>query len=101
MKILGVINNRSVNPAIFDAYTDKTRLFPIHTVPELEELGNLRLFHRTLLTLDKEPPHLKAVVDGFIKIADLLRVDPFVLYQLSPLPDAEVWKLRTPASLPV
>lgn len=96
MKILGVINNRSRNPNIFQAYTDKTRLFPIMTIAESEELSNLRLFHRTLLTLEREPPHLKMIVDGFIGIADFLRVDPYVLYHLSPLPDQEIWKLRPP-----
>ncbi len=100
VKALGVINNRSVNPLPFQRYTERTRLFPLLTVPELAELGNLRFFHRTLLTLDREPPHLKPVVDGFIKIADLLRVDPFVLYPISPLPDEEIWKLEPPGALP-
>lgn len=98
-KLLGVINNRSVNPVTFEDYTEKTRLFPMLTIPDLEELGNLRRFHRTLLTLDREPPHLKPIVDGFVQIADMLRVDPMVLYQLSPLPDTEIWKLRTPGAL--
>ncbi len=101
MKILGVVNNRSVQPASFQAFTEKTRLFPIHQVPESEELGSLRHFHRTLLTLENEPPHLKPVVDGFIRIADFLRVDPYVLYQLSPIPDEDIWQLTQPASLPV
>ena len=83
---------------LFDQLADE---FPEKlTVPELAELGNLRFFHRTLLTLDREPPHLKPVVDGFIKIADLLRVDPFLLYPISPLPDEEIWKLEPPGALP-
>lgn len=101
MKILGVINNRSINPAPFNAYTEKSRLFPLITIPELDELGHLRRFRRTLLTLEREPPHLKSVVDGFIRIADFLRVDPYVLYQMSPLPDEDIWALRPSGTLPV
>lgn len=100
MKMLGVINNQSINAAAFNSYTEKTRLFPIMTIPFSEELGNLRHFHRTLITLEREPPHLKPIVDGFIRIADFLRVDPYVLYQLMPLLDEDVWKLRPPGTLP-
>ncbi len=100
MKPLGLINNRSNNPAAFDRFTESTRAFPLMTVPDLEDLAALRRFHRTLLSLDREPPHLKPVMDGFIRIADMLRVDPYVLYAITPMPDEEIWKLEPPVSLP-
>jgi nitrogenase subunit NifH len=100
VKVLGVVNNRSINPLPFQRYTQRTRVFPLLTIPERVELAALRHFHRTLLTLQPEPPDFKAVIDGFIRIADLLRVDPFVLYPLSPLPDEEIWKLEPAISLP-
>jgi nitrogenase subunit NifH len=100
IKVLGVIDNRSVNPAPFERYVARSRAFPLLTVPQRPELAALRHFHRTLLTLEREPPELKPIVDGFIRIADLLRVDPFVLYALSPLPDEEIWKLDPAISLP-
>jgi len=99
MQVLGVINNRSTQPRAFERYTELTRIFPLMTVPSLKDLATLRPFHRTLLTLAKEPPHLKPVVDGFIRIADLLRVDPFVLYPLSPMADEDIWGLEPPMSL--
>jgi nitrogenase subunit NifH len=100
VKVLGVINNRSCNPQPFQRYTERSRAFPLLTIPELPELAALRHFHHTLLTLEREPPALKPIVDGFIRIADLLRVDPFVLYPLSPLPDEEIWKLEPAVGLP-
>jgi nitrogenase subunit NifH len=100
IKVLGVINNRSLNPLPFQRYTERTRVFPLLTIPDRPELAALRHFHRTLLALQPEPPEFKATIDGFIRIADLLRVDPFVLYPLSPLPDEEIWKLEPAMSLP-
>ncbi|HKJ00759.1 MAG TPA: hypothetical protein VKB51_19990 [bacterium] len=100
IKVLGVINNRSINPVPFERYTQRSRVFPLLTIPDRPELAALRHFHRTLLTMEPEPPQFKAVVDGFIRIADLLRVDPFVLYPLTPLPDEEIWKLEPALSLP-
>jgi nitrogenase subunit NifH len=100
IKVLGVINNRSLDPTAFQRYTERTRAFPLLTVPERAELAALRHFHRTLLSLEREPPELKPIVDGFIRIADLLRVDPFVLYSMTPLPDEEIWKLEPALSLP-
>lgn len=100
IKMLGAINNRSIQPAAFGRYVERSRVFPLLTVPELPKLEALRHFHHTLLTLTPEPPELRPVVDGFIRIADLLRVDPFVLHPLSPLPDDELWKLEPALSLP-
>lgn len=100
LKILGVINNRSRVSTAFDRYAERTRAFPLLTVPDLDELASLRRFHRTLLGLDREPPHLKPAVDGFIRIADMLRVDPFMLYAITPLPDEDIWRLEPAMSLP-
>ncbi len=100
VKLLGVINNRNLDPAPFQRFAERTRAFPLLSIPERAELGHLQHFHRTLLTLEREPPDFKTVVDGFIRIADILRVDPFVLYPLSPLPDEEIWKLAPPVALP-
>jgi hypothetical protein len=95
-----VIHNRSQEPVAFQRYVERTRLFPLLTVPDLPELARLRRFHRTAITLEREPPHLKPVVDGFIRIADMLRVQPLVLNPVTPLPDEEIWKLAPPVSLP-
>jgi chlorophyllide a reductase subunit X len=100
LRLLGVIHNRSQEPVAFQRYVERTRLFPLLTVPDLPELARLRRFHRTAITLEREPPHLKPVVDGFIRIADMLRVQPLVLNPVTPLPDEEIWKLAPPVSLP-
>ena len=100
IKVLGAINNRSSNPIPFQRYTERSRVFPLLTIPDLPQLAALRHFHRTLLQIEREPAELKGVVDGFVRIADLLRADPFVLYALSPLPDEEIWKLEPAISLP-
>ena len=100
IKVLGAVNNRSINPLPFQRYTQRTRLFPLLTIPEQPQLAALRHFHRTLLALQPEPAEFKGLIDGFIRIADLLRADPLVLYPLTPLPDEEIWKLEPAISLP-
>lgn len=100
IRMLGAINNRSLQPAIFERYVERTRIFPLLTVPETPALAAMRRFHRTAFAVMPEPDELRPVVDGFIRIADLLRVDPMVLHPLSPLPDDELWKLEPAVSLP-
>ena len=100
IRMLGAINCRSLQPAIFENYTQRSRLFPLLSVPEMPALAAMRRFHRTAFAVMPEPDELRPVVDGFIRIADLLRVDPMVLHPLVPLPDEEIWKLASAVSLP-
>jgi nitrogenase subunit NifH len=99
LKLVGVINNRSVAPLPYTRFVERTRLFPLLTIPDLAELARLRPFHRTLFGLEPLPPALKPVHDGFVTLADLVRGDPFTLYPLNPLLDDEIWKLEPPVSL--
>ena len=99
MHIVGVVLNRSVNPLAFERYVERTRIFPILTIPESAELAALRQFHRTLFSLQSPPPHLERVTDGLLKTAELLRGEPLNLYPVMPLEDDEIWRLPPPASL--
>ncbi|MDH4120385.1 MAG: hypothetical protein OEV94_01595 [Deltaproteobacteria bacterium] len=95
-RMLGVINNFSENPLAFNRYVEKTQSFPLLTLPRLDDLAALKPFHTTLFSLQKPPRHLDRLVDGFVKISDLLRGDPLNLYPMMPIPDEDIWRLPPP-----
>jgi nitrogenase subunit NifH len=99
LKLVGVVHNRSINPRAFERYVERSHAFPMLTIPEATELAHLRQFHRTLFSLESLPPKLEPIVDGLIKIAELLRGRPFNLYPMLPLEDEEIWGLAPPVTL--
>jgi nitrogenase subunit NifH len=100
LTLVGLINNGSRDPLAFERYLEHTRLFPLLTIPDLPELASLKAFHRTLFTLKTPNPGLQRILDGFVKIAELLRRDPLNLYTVSTLPDDQIWHLAPAVSLP-
>ena len=100
MVLVGVVNNASRDPLAVEKYVERTRGFPLITLPALPELAGLKAFHRTLFALKSLPDHLQTVLDGFVRIADLLRGEPLNLYPVSTLDDQEVWNLAPAFSLP-
>ena len=100
MALLGLVNNASHDPLAFDRYIERTRAFPLLTVPDLPQLAALRPFHRTLFALQERPEPLERLMLGFVKIAELLRGDTLNLYAVGSLEDEEIWKLAPAVSLP-
>jgi len=98
--LVGVVNNASRDPLAFERYVERTQCFPLMTVPDLPELAGLKAFHRTLFELKSLPQHLEQVLDGFVKIADMLRGEPLNIFPVSSLDDEEVWKLAPAVNLP-
>lgn len=103
LKLIGVVNNRSINPIAYERFMERTKAFPLLSIPETTELAHLRQFHRTLFSPElleaARPQKLEPIVDGFLKIAELLRGRPFTLYPMLPLEDEEVWELSPPVTL--
>jgi nitrogenase subunit NifH len=92
-RVLGVVNNRSTDPRVFERYLERTQCNPLMTIPASAELAALRPAHRTVFA-DKDPPrHLDQLIDGFLKIAQFIQTQPFLLDAIMPLEDAEVWTL--------
>ncbi len=100
LHIVGVINNRSVHNLSFERYIERSRCFPLLTIADTPELAHLRRFHRTLFTLESRSPALERIMDGILKVAELLRGEPINLNPVSPLEDEEIWALAPPVSLP-
>ena len=100
-RLLGMVLNRSTDPSVFDAYMQQTKFLPLGTTPEDPELGRLRDFHRTLFSLQPEPPQYKTVVEDYLRIGDYLQGAPFLLLPVCPLPDEDLWKLAPAAGLKV
>ncbi len=92
-RILGLVNNRSTDPRVFERYLERTKGYPLMTIPLYPELAAMRAARRTVFA-DKDPPrHLDQLIDGFLKIAQLIQAEPFFLDAIMPLEDADVWKL--------
>lgn len=92
LRVAGVINNRSMDATAFDRYVERTRCFPLLCVPERADLAPLRQEHRTLFHGNAaENPDL--LIDGILKVAEILRAPVFNLYPVSPLEDDEIWDL--------
>ena len=100
MILLGLINNASREPLAFERYIERTRTFPLLTVPDLQELAALRPHHRTLFAVKARSRPLEGLHTGFIKIAELLRGDPISLYTVTSLEDEEIWKLAPAVTMP-
>ncbi len=92
-RMVGAVHNRALNPKAFERYVELSNLFSLLTIGESEELARLRSGHRTLLALESPPPHIERIVVGLLKIAEMLRGDPFNLYPVTPLEDEEIWRL--------
>lgn len=100
MRIVGAVNNRSIDSRPFERYVERTRCFPLLTIEEYPELARLRRQHQTLFTLKNLSPRLEQLLDDLLKMAELIRGDPFNLYPVSPLADEEIWELGPDISLP-
>ncbi|MBI4083740.1 MAG: hypothetical protein HY423_14135 [Candidatus Lambdaproteobacteria bacterium] len=99
LRIVGAVNARSLNPQAFDRYVERTRCLPLLCIPEADELAGLRRASRTLFALPKPTPQQDQLIDGFIRIAELLRGRSFNLYPVTPLPDQDVWGLAPAVTL--
>lgn len=92
-RLLGLACNRAQNPLAFERYLEKTRVFPLLTLPLAQELSALRHHHSTLFAMQKPPRHLDKLITDFVKVGELLRGEPFNLNTQLPLPDEDIWKL--------
>ena len=101
MRVVGVVNNRSVNPAPFEAFVQHTKCFPLVNIPDSLDLARLRPQQRTLFTLADRSPAQAEAMDDILKVAEMLRGEPFNLYALSPMADDEVWALAPGQQFPV
>jgi hypothetical protein len=92
-RILGVVNNRSTDPRVFERFLERTKCYPLMTIPALGELAALRPAHRTVFADPNPPRQLDQLIDGFLKIAQVIQAEPFLLEAIMPLEDADVWTL--------
>jgi nitrogenase subunit NifH len=92
-RVLGVVNNRSTDPRVFERFLERTKCYPLMTIPAYGELAALRPAHRTVFALQNPPRHLDQLIDGFLKIGQLIQAEPFLLEAIMPLEDADVWTL--------
>jgi len=101
MRIVGAINNRSIDSRVFEEFSQRTRCFPLATLPESSELQRLRFQQRTLFGLSERTPAQGRAMDDLLKVAEMLRGEPFNLLSISPLEDEEVWNLVPRYNLPI
>jgi len=100
LRVLGAVHNRAVGSVAFDRYVERTRCFPLLRIPADAELARLRPFHRTLFSAEPVAEAHRGTREGFVRIADLLRGQPFNLYPVMPLEDDAVWRLAPPVTRP-
>jgi nitrogenase subunit NifH len=92
MRVLGVVDNRSQGLA-FKRYVERTRAQPLMSLPALVELAELRQSGTTLFALKEIPRELDVLIDGFLRMAELLQGGVFNLLPVLPLSDEEIWAL--------
>jgi len=100
LRIVGMVNNRSRDQKVFEKYVERTRCYPLLTIGEHEELARLRRSRHTLFSMENLSPAMEEIVDHLLKIAELLRGEPFNLMPVSPMDDEDVWELVPPVHLP-
>jgi chlorophyllide a reductase subunit X len=93
VRILGAVHNRSARPRVFARFVERTHCEPLMTIPALAEVAALRAARRTVFHDPAPPRHLDVLIDGFLKIAQVIQYDPLYLNPVMPLEDADVWKL--------
>ena len=96
VRVLGMVNNRSQDPAPFHRYAQVTHCAPLLSVPALQELAALRAEHVTLFAKERLPAPCERALQGFLSVAGLLRQTVLALQPVMPLPDEEVWRLKAP-----
>ena len=101
MRMVGAVNNRSVNPEPFEQFVQHTKCFPLVNIPESLDLARLRGQNRTLFSLSQRTPTQEMALDSMLKIAEMLRGEPFNLFAISPMQDDEVWGLGPGPQFPV
>lgn len=92
-RVLGVVDNRSQGGDVFKRYVERTRALRLMTVPASVELAELRLPGQTLFAKSHLPRELDILIDGFLKIVELLQGSVFNLLPVLPLSDEEIWSL--------
>ena len=101
MRVIGGVNNRSLNPQPFEQFAQQTKCIPLVNIPESTDLSCLRRQSKTLFALSKRTGVQEQVVDGMLRVAEMLRQEPFNLFVLSPMADEEVWELEPSQQLPI
>lgn len=99
IKLLGLVNNRSLGGGAFNTFVEKTRCLPLLSIEESESLAALRPHHRTIFRMDPMPGKIQIMVAGILRIADLLRGNPLNLNPITPMEDDDIWALQPPVSL--
>lgn len=97
LRVAGVVNNRSLDPQPFEAYVERSKCFPLLSIPERPELARLRELHRTVFHAENPGGEMEELQGSLVKLAELLRGGVFNLYPVSPLEDEEIWRLAPPA----
>lgn len=97
VRVLGAVFNRAADAGIFQRYVERTRAVPLLRLPAAVELAELRTLGTTLFAIKNPPRELDILIDGFLKIVELLQRSVYNLLPVLPLSDEEVWTL---ASLP-
>jgi nitrogenase subunit NifH len=93
VKVLGVVENRSQGGDQFARYVERSRALPLVRVPASVDLSDMRLRGATLFGKAQLPRELDVLIDGFLKIVELLQGTVFNLLPVLPLSDEEIWSL--------
>jgi hypothetical protein len=93
MRVLGIAYNRAEGEGIFQRYVERTRAVPLLRLPASVELAELRMHGTTLFSGAKLPRELDVLIDGFLKIVELIQAGVYNLLPVLPLSDEEVWSL--------
>jgi nitrogenase subunit NifH len=95
VRVLGAVYNRAAGAGIFQRYVERTRAVPLLRIPAAVELAELRTLGTTLFAADRLPRELDVLIDGFLKIVELLQGTVYNLLPVLPLSDDEVWSLAS------
>ena len=93
VRVLGAVCNRSQGSGAFQRYVQRTRAVPLLSIPASPELAELRASRTTLFAHAQLPRELDVLIDGFLKIVELLQSTVFNLLPVLPVADEEIWSL--------
>jgi nitrogenase subunit NifH len=93
VRMLGMVNNRSVDPRAFARYAERTKCPALMSIPLDGDLAAMRRMHRTVFADPNPPRQLDVLIDGFLRVAQVIQSGPLLLDAIMPLDDAAVWTL--------
>lgn len=97
VRLLGAVGNRVAQPHVIARYAERTQCPLLMNIPADSDLAAMRTRHSTVFAEKNPPRRLDVLIDGFLKIAQLIQAGPLLLDPVMPLEDMEVWTLAEAA----